>query len=97
MNLGNLNSVSKSLHYGSQLRPGRDWLVLLGVFAVGLAVTIVYSLITFSQVTKGQAVGNAVVSVPAQIKLDQVKALFDSRAAERQRYGTDYRFVDPSL
>lgn len=92
-----LSSITKKLRYGDRPRPGRDWIVLLAVFIVALAASVVYNLITFSQVTRGEKIGNAPVTTPAQIKLDQVKNLFDARAAERAHYTSDYRFVDPSL
>lgn len=95
MNLG-LSSITKKLHYGSQLRPARDWLVLLIVFAIGLGLSVAYNLYIFSKVTQGQQVGNAPVEAPAQIQLDQVKTLFDDRAAQRGRYDSQYRFIDPS-
>lgn len=92
-----LNSTTKKFHYGDRLRPGRDWLVLLVFFIIALAISVAYNLWTFSQVTNGQKIGNAPVTTPAQIKLDQVQNLFDARAAERAHYKSDYRFVDPSL
>lgn len=87
---------SKSFRYGDRLRPGRDWLVLLSLFLIALAISLAYNLWTFSRITKGQKIGDAAVTTPAQIKLDQVKTLFEARAAERARYGSD-RFVDPSI
>lgn len=96
MNLG-LNSITKKLQYGDTIRPARDWLILLGLFIIGLAACIVSGLLTFSSVVRGQPVGNAQVNVPAQIQLDQVNALFDARAEQRQQYDSSYRFVDPSL
>lgn len=91
-----LGSITKKFHYGDQPRPGRDWLVLLSIFIIALALSVVYNLYTFSQVTRGEKIGNAPVTTPTQIKLDQVKNLFDARAAERAHYTSDYRFVDPS-
>lgn len=95
MNLGSAN-ITKKLKYGDRLNPARDWLILLGLFVIGLGVITVSSLIVFSRVTKGQQIGDATVNVPAQIELDQVKALFAARAAERARYDSQYRFIDPS-
>lgn len=92
-----LNPITKNLHYGQRLRPARDWLVLLAIFMLALAISVTYNLLTFSHVTRGQLIGNSNVTTPTQIKLDQVKNLFDQRAAERGRYTSEYRFVDPSL
>lgn len=97
MNFSNLNSVTKGLRYGKRLRPARDWLVLLAIFMAALAISVAYNLWLFSQVTRGQKVGDAPVTASTQIPLDQVKGLFDARASERERYASEYRFVDPSL
>lgn len=95
MNLG-LNSITKKLRYGDQIRPARDWLILLGAFIAGLIACVIYSLLTFSTVVRGKPVGNAQVSVPPQIQLDQVQALFSARAEKRLEYDSGYSFVDPS-
>lgn len=92
-----LHSVQKYLKYGRRLRPERDWLVLLGIFTFVLILSVVWNLAIFSRVTQGQQIGNETVSQPVQIKLDQVRTLFNQRADERQRYVGEYRFVDPSL
>lgn len=92
-----LSSLSTKFQYGARTRPTRDWLVLLSIFGIGLVLSVVYNLVTFSSVTKGETVGNATTSVPAQIKLDHINDLFNSRAVEVKRYGSEYRFVDPSL
>lgn len=96
MNLGP-NSIMKKLQYGDQIRPARDWLIMLGIFILGLAGCVLYGLLTFSSVVQGQPVGNAQANAPAQIQLGQVNALFSARAEQRQHYDSDYRFVDPSL
>lgn len=96
MNIG-LGPITKNLKYGDRPQPSRDWLVLLVLFLVGLAICVIYSLLTFSKVIQGQQVGNATTTVPAQIQLNQVDALFHDRAAARERYNSEYRFVDPSL
>lgn len=96
MNLS-LNSATKKLRYGDRSKPARDWFVLLVLFAIGLAASVAYNLLTFSSVTRGQAIGNAQPTVPPQIQLDQVNALFSQRAAARSRYDNQYSFVDPSL
>jgi len=91
------SAASKHLRYGSSIRPARDWFVLLAFFALFLLASLAWNLWLFSQVTKGQAIGNATSTPATQIPLDTVKSLFSDRAQERSHYQSDYRFVDPSL
>lgn len=95
--LGSLTKLFSALSYGPQLRPVRDWLVLLVGFVLLLLASVVWNLWLFNKVTKGEKIGDVAVSQPVDIKLDQVKRLFETRAAERMRYMSEYRFVDPSL
>lgn len=83
--------------YGSRTKPGRDWLVLLGIFAVMLGGSLAWNLWLFSQVTQGQKIGMVTATPPVEIRLNQVKTLFGQRAQEQGRYIGEYRFVDPSL
>jgi hypothetical protein len=96
-NLGSLSTMTKSLRYGAQLRPVRDWLVLLALFVLALFGSLVWNLWLFAEVTQGEQIGNASSTPPVEIKLDQVTKLFQDRADERARYTGEYRFVDPSL
>ena len=91
------NSVFAFFRYGSRLKPARDWLVLLGIFALILGGSLAWNLWLFSQVTQGEKIGTATSTPPVEIRLNQVRTLFSDRAAERDRYIGEYRFVDPSL
>ncbi len=95
--LGSLSKIFSALSYGPQLRPVRDWLVLLIVFVLLLLASVGWNLWLFNKVTKGEKIGDVTASQPVVIKLDQVKRLFENRAAERARYTGEYRFVDPSI
>jgi hypothetical protein len=98
MKAPNLKSTSLKnlLSYGSRLRPDRDWLVLLVLFTIALAASVVWNLSVFSRITKGQQVGTATVAQPVQLQLGTVTTLFTQRADERARYLSEYRFIDPS-
>ncbi len=95
--LGSFTKIFSVLSYGPQLRPVRDWLVLLIVFVLLLLASVGWNLWLFNKVTKGEKIGDVPVSQPVDINLDQVKQLFENRAAERMRYTGEYRFVDPSI
>lgn len=84
------------LKYGQRIRPVRDWLVLLAAFGTFLLCSLGWNLWEFSQATQGNKIGSESVQAPVQIKLDQVKSLFQERAAEQTRYIQQYTFVDPS-
>jgi hypothetical protein len=86
-----------ALKYGPRIRPVRDWLVMLTIFALFLLISLAWNLWLFSQVTSGNKIGTQSSQPAVEIKLDQVKTLFDSRAAEQTRYIQEYKFVDPSL
>jgi hypothetical protein len=85
------------LKYGSRIRPVRDWLVLLTGFALFLLASLAWNMWLFSQATSGNKIGTQSSQPAVEIKLDQVKTLFGSRAAEQTRYIQEYKFVDPSL
>jgi hypothetical protein len=85
------------LKYGQRIRPVRDWLVLLAAFGLLLLCSLGWNLWEFSQATQGNKIGSESVQPPVQIKLDQVKSLFNERATEQTRYIQEYKFVDPSL
>lgn len=95
--LAQLKKITGFCTYGPKIQPVRDWLVLLGVFAGLLSLSVGWNLWQVSQVMQGHTIGTATSSAPIQLNLDQVKGLFENRAAEQQRYQTEYRFVDPSV
>lgn len=83
--------------YGARLHPVRDWLVILAVFTLLLLVSLFWNIWLFTQATNGMVLGSSQAPEQAQVQLDQVKGLFDSRAAQQARYLQEYHFVDPSL
>jgi len=94
--INRLRSVT-TLHYGERIRPVRDWLVILGVSAVLLVVSVVWNTLIFIDVVQGDVIGSAEPreDVPNG-SIETIRELFESRAAEETRYENEYRFVDPS-
>ncbi len=91
-----IKSFFRLFSYGPRVRPTRDWLVLLSGFAILLLASVLWNVVQYAHVVKGEKIGNAEVQAPGQIQLDAVQALFAARAAERAKYQGTYRFVDPS-
>jgi hypothetical protein len=78
--------------------PSRDWLVLLSVFLLLLAVSIAWNIWFFASVLEGEDVvapGNGEGTVE-ESSLQRANAMFEARALEEVRYRSEYRFVDPS-
>lgn len=87
-----------SISYGPQLRPERDWLVLLATTIFLFVLSFGWNLWLFARVTNGAAVGSASASTSAQaVSVDQVQKLFEARSTEESNYRTVYTFVDPSV
>ncbi|MEA2701796.1 MAG: hypothetical protein QOE22_505 [Candidatus Parcubacteria bacterium] len=87
----------KGLHYGTALRPSRDWLVVLTLTFVLMLASVAWNLWTFAKVTGGEPIGTeAPQQTAGTASTDEVVKLFEERAAEEARYRNDYRFVDPS-
>jgi len=86
--------------YGSRPNPARDWLVLLILSALALALIAIWNLWAFETVVNGGTLGNAATSTPpvfSQTSLDTIQNLFTSRAEEDAKYTNGiYRFSDPS-
>ena len=83
--------------YGERLRPQRDWLVLLSITGVLLAISVAWNLWLFARVTNGEQIGDQQAQTQVHgAKLDAMNALFERRAQEEGRYLNEYRFVDPS-
>lgn len=90
--------LTRFFNYGERINPTRDWFLLLGVTGIVLCVSVAWNIWLFSRVTSGEAIGTA-TSTPtvSNVKLDSIQTLFSSRSAERARYTSTYRLVDPSL
>lgn len=84
------------LPHTSGMHPSRDWLILLGLFAVLLGISIAWNTLFFFRVlSEENATGQAPVSSDTSA-LDHARTLFDERSQEAARYEAKYLFVDPS-
>jgi hypothetical protein len=95
-------SVKKRFTGLGEPHPTRDWLVLLGCAALVLVGMVVWSVWTFQRVVDGEVIDARAVAPMTQDDrvpslLDRVRALYELRAAEAQKYGTGvYPYADPS-
>lgn len=95
--LGTTGNFFKALGYGSTPQPGRDWLVLLGLWTILFAVSVAYNIWLFSRVTTGAALDDSQMVVePKVTDTGAATAVFTQREGEQERYLGEYRFVDPS-
>lgn len=93
-----LKKVTRLFNYGERINPTRDWFLLLSVAGIILCVSVAWNIWLFSRVTSGEAIGTATSTPQAQgVKVDSIQSLFSARSAERARYTSTYRLVDPSL
>ena len=86
--------------YSGQLRPERDWLVLLSVAFVVLLVSIAWNVWFFIGVTNNENVAPVITTphtVSSAAAVTNVQNIFKARATEQNNYQRTYHFVDPSL
>jgi hypothetical protein len=83
---------------GDRRKPSRDWLILLTLAFLILIASIGWNVWAFVRITNGEVSGSTTTSTngPDISIVEQVRGVFVERAAEEQRYRTEYRFVDPS-
>ena len=89
--------LRKFSHQGpSRPDPARDWTLLLSLALLMLLASLAWNTWFFL----GALQEPAPAPVPAQATddsgIDTVRASFDERAAEGERYRSEYRFIDPS-
>ena len=97
-NLQSVTRILDSLRYGKQLRPVRDWSVLLVVFTIVLIASMVWNTLFFFGVVN-------TIGGPGQRTAEQglgtdpvqgIRDVFDTRQVEESQYKSGYHFVDPS-
>lgn len=80
------------------LNPPGDWLLLLAAGLILLAGSVAWNA-WFFFIALDEESAAAPAPAPAALDtsaIDKAKVLFDARAAEAERYKTEYRFNDPS-
>lgn len=80
------------------LNPSRDWLLLIAVGFAALIGSVAWNTWFFFVALDEDAPADAipVAEAPATNSLQKAQALFETKAAELERYRTEYRFIDPS-
>lgn len=104
MNLPDVKTISRQfsqlsrIRYGKRIRAHRDWLTLLGATAVLLVLVTGWSAFIFLEEPKPAALPEAGSGLPSvsEESLGAIDALFSARDAERARFESEYRFVDPA-
>ncbi len=86
------------VEYGEDIRPTRDWLLLLSCAGILLLVSVLFNVWTFARVVNGEIVGGVTTTAP-QVDtnaIDAVQKVFEDRTSEELNYKGAYHFVDPS-
>lgn len=95
-----MNTVLRVFRYGPELRPWRDWFVILGVAVALLAASAALNALTFLRVERGGSFAESGATAPAPaagIKdLDAANAAFAARASVAATYQSDPHLADPS-
>jgi hypothetical protein len=86
------------LEYGEDIRPVRDWLVLLAGVAVLFFLSMLWNAWMYIRVVNGESLGGPVSTQPSvdANALTTVENVFAKRTAEEGNYKTVYHFADPS-
>lgn len=94
----NLSDITRHFSYGDHPRPERDWLIVLALLFVLLAVGVAWNVYFFTRITNEDDAA-AAREAPRSLDLDaleKARAALNARAAERLRYEGEYGFVDPA-
>lgn len=95
--LDTLKKLVTGLRYGERTHPARDWFLLVGLLAVALVAIVAWSVLFFLSAVEREvaAARPEAAAVDAQA-LEEVRALFERRANETERFRSEYQFIDPS-
>ncbi len=83
--------------YGNRPRPARDWFALLSIATFLIVLSIGWNLWLLRSVERGRVIGNEAPPAFDATPIEEIRAVFESRALEELKYRQQYRFVDPSL
>jgi hypothetical protein len=94
-----LGPYRKFFIYGDQIKPMRDWFLVLGISCVVLLLSVAWNIFLFHQLesAKSAAVQQEAATQPGLgDAVVQIQSIFQDRATEEGNYGKLYHFVDPS-
>lgn len=89
----------KRFTYGANMRPARDWFLMLLIAVLLVAGSIGWNFWLFQSVEQGAVIGESSTGRTGldERSVEPVRRVFESRQEEQNRYRNEYRFVDPSL
>ena len=94
-----LTALLKKLHLPKGRggpNPSRDWLVMVGLVIVLIAVSVAWNVSFFVRALKDEAAPAALVQEGKASVIPALREVFERRAEEAARYESS-GFVDPSL
>lgn len=95
-----LSHISKLISYGENIRPARDWFILIVLAALFFVLSIGWNILLFRNF-QTQKVSGVASTTPEQQNIGdsipQIQNIFKDRATEEINYQQNYHFVDPSL
>ena len=94
-----LASYKKFFTYGDQIKPMRDWFLVLGISCGVLLLSVAWNVFLFHQLesAKSAVVQQEAVTQPGLgDAVTQIQSIFQDRATEEGNYEKLYHFVDPS-
>lgn len=96
--LARVQKVIARFSYGDQVRPLRDWFIVIAIALLLLAGSAGWSYYLFERTSASDILGpvGTAAGTVNTASLDTVREVFLTRAGERVHYQTDYHFVDPS-
>ena len=95
-----LDGLKKMFVYGERIRPVRDWLIVLQIALLLLALSVGWNVFLFNQFQDAKSATSS--TTPQAINtigdsILQIQSIFQQRATEEGNYQKTYHFVDPSL
>ncbi len=94
-----LGPYKKFFAYGEQIKPIRDWFLVLGISCVVLLVSVAWNVFLFHQLesAKSTIVQQEAAAQPGLgDAVARIQSIFQDRATEEGNYEKLYHFVDPS-
>lgn len=95
-----LKNLSHTFSYGTQLKPARDWIVVVSIALIILAFSIVWNIFNFRHIVAEKAAPattNVYAPTINKTAIQSVQQLFSERASEQTKYESGaYSFADPS-
>ncbi len=92
--------LSRFFSYGTELRPVRDWYVLLSFIFILLMASVFYNAWSFLEVYRGEVLSFEHKEIKQSFNskpIETSRLIFEKRAEEERAYRFEHRFIDPSL